>query len=125
MKRWCVCVALLVLAVLSLAPYLPLPGPWTFAVGQEKRTDDDAQAAAAAEAFERCIQRKPTRADLLEAFQALGRVHQRAQRTEQALAIWARLEKLFPDDARVQEQIATTLAEEGQNEQALQRYEAL
>lgn len=79
----------------------------------------------AAEAFERAIARKPNPTDVLEIFQALGRVHQRAQRPDQALAVWNRLEKLFPDDLRVQEQIATTLAEEGQHEQALTRYELL
>jgi tetratricopeptide (TPR) repeat protein len=83
------------------------------------------QPGAAAEAFERAITRKPNRADLLDIFQALGRVYQRAQKTEQALGVWNRLEKLFPDDARVQEQIATTLVEEGQFAQALPRLEKL
>src|SRR5262245_27707123 len=59
------------------------------------------QPDAAAQAFERAIARKPNRTDLLDIFQALGRVHQRAQRPEQALAVWARLEQVFPDDARV------------------------
>src|SRR5262245_4089938 len=80
---------------------------------------------AAAEAFERAIARKPNRADLLDLFQALGRVWQRAQQPEKALAVWARLEQAFPDDLRVQEQIASTLAEEGQFDQALPRYEKL
>src|SRR6266446_6127953 len=79
------------------------------------------QPEAAAEAFERAIARKPNRNDLLDAFQALGRVYQRLQRTEKALEVWNRLEKLFPDDARVQEQIAITLVEEGQFAQALPR----
>jgi tetratricopeptide (TPR) repeat protein len=83
------------------------------------------QPDAAAAAFERAIERKPARTDLLDIFQALGRVYQRAQRTEQALGVWNRLEKLFPDDERVQEQIAATLAEEGQHEPALKRYEVL
>src|SRR5262245_61211664 len=83
------------------------------------------QPDAAAQAFERAIQRKPNRTDLLDIFQALGRVYQRAQKTEQALAVWARLEKQFPDDLRVQEQIAGALVEEGQFEQALPRYEKL
>src|SRR5882672_10808859 len=65
-------------------------------------------------AFEETIQRKPPQADLLEVFQALGRVHQRAQRTQEALEVWSRLEKLFPGDAHVQEQIAVALVEEGQ-----------
>ncbi|HEY7326940.1 MAG TPA: tetratricopeptide repeat protein, partial [Gemmataceae bacterium] len=83
------------------------------------------QPDAAAEAFERAIARKPGRTDLLDIFQALGRVYQRAQRSDKALTVWSRLEQLFPDDQRVQEQIASTLAEEGQYDQALPRYEKL
>jgi tetratricopeptide (TPR) repeat protein len=83
------------------------------------------QPDQAALAFERALARKPARQDLLEIYQALGRVHQRAHRNDQALAVWKRLEAAFPDDARVQEQIADILAEEGQNEPALSRYEAL
>jgi tetratricopeptide (TPR) repeat protein len=83
------------------------------------------QPDAAAEAFERAIARNPNRNDLLDIFQALGRVYQRAQRTEKALAVWKRLEELFPDDPRVQDQIATTLTEESQYEQALPRVEKL
>jgi len=83
------------------------------------------QPDAAADAFERAIVRKPAQADLLDIFQALGRVHQRAQHHEKALEVWNRLEKLFPDDQRVQEQIAATLVEEGRHEQALPRFETL
>jgi tetratricopeptide (TPR) repeat protein len=83
------------------------------------------QPDSAAEAFERAITRKPARTDLLDIFQALGRVYQRAQRSDKALNVWSRLEQLFPDDRRVQEQIASTLAEEGQYDQALPRYEKL
>src|SRR6478736_1426639 len=83
------------------------------------------QPDKAAFAFEEAIQRKPPQADLLEVFQALGRVHQRAQRSQEALEVWSRLEKLFPGDARVQEQIAVTLVEEGQSAEALPRYETL
>ncbi|HEY2412465.1 MAG TPA: DUF1583 domain-containing protein [Pirellulaceae bacterium] len=83
------------------------------------------QPEKAVAAFEEAIARKPAQVDLLEIFQALGRVHQRAQRSDEALAVWSRLEKLFPSDLRVQEQIALTLAEEGQLAQALPRYEAL
>ena len=79
---------------------------------------------AAAEAFERAIVAKPARTDLLDVFQSLGRVHQRAQRTEKALDVWNRLEKTFPDDLRVQEQIAATLTEEGQHQQALPRWKS-
>ena len=71
------------------------------------------------------LERKPARNDLLEIFQALGRVYQRTQKNDQALQVWNRLEALFPNDARVQEQIAAALAEENQPAQALPRFEAL
>ena len=83
------------------------------------------QPEQAVDAFERAIARNPPRTDLLEIFQQLGRVHQRAQHTDAALAVWKRLEALFPNDPRVQEQIATTLVEEGQYALALPRYEQL
>jgi tetratricopeptide (TPR) repeat protein len=83
------------------------------------------QPEQAAAAFERALQRKPPRNDLLEIFQALGRVYQRTQRADQALQVWGRLEALFPDDPRVQEQIASALAEEDQPAQALPRFETL
>jgi tetratricopeptide (TPR) repeat protein len=83
------------------------------------------QPDAAADAFERAIARKPSRTDLLPIFQALGRVHQRAYHTEKALGVWNRLEALFPDDLRVQEQIAEALAEETDPARALPRYENL
>ncbi len=83
------------------------------------------QPDAAAEAFERSIARKPIRTDLLEIFQALGKVHQRARRFDQALAVWNRLERLLPDDLRVQEQIAQALVDEGQFAEALPKLESL
>ena len=49
----------------------------------------------------------------------------RAQRSDEALNVWRRLEALFPDDPRVLEQIAVTLAEEGQPALGLPRYEKL
>ncbi|MFO0956939.1 MAG: tetratricopeptide repeat protein [Isosphaeraceae bacterium] len=83
------------------------------------------QTDPAAEAFERALERKPARVDAMEIYQALGRVHQRARRNDQALKVWERLEAQFPDDARVAEQIALTLAEEGQPALALARFEKL
>jgi predicted Zn-dependent protease len=84
------------------------------------------QPAEAVDAFERALARKTSnRNDLLEIYQALGQLHQRAQRTEQALAVWRRLEDQFPDDIRVRERIAAALAEDGQLEPALARYQAL
>ena len=79
----------------------------------------------AAAAFERAITRKPNRNDLLDIYGSLGRVYQRAQKTDKALDVWNRLEAQYPDDARVQEQIATALADEGQYDQALPRLEKL
>ena len=69
--------------------------------------------------------RKPARNDLLEIFQALGRVYERTQKSDQALQVWNRLEALFPNDPRVGEQIASALAEENQPAVALPRYEEL
>ena len=83
------------------------------------------QPDKAAEALERSIQRKPAQADLLDIFQSLGRVYQRAQKTDKALEVWNRLEKQFPNDARVQEQIATTLLEENEFAAALPRFQGL
>src|SRR5262249_51138917 len=83
------------------------------------------QPEKASAAFEEAIARKPEEADLLEVFQALGRAQQGAQRTKEALEVGNRLEQLFPGDARVQEQIAVTLVEEGQPAEALPRYESL
>ena len=83
------------------------------------------QPDQAAAAFERALERKPVRNDLLEIFQALGRVYQRTQKNDQALQVWNRLESLFPNDSRVQEQIASALADENQPAIALPRFEAL
>ncbi len=83
------------------------------------RTDD------AAAAYERAISRKPPRTDLLDLYQQLGQIHQRARKAKEALAVWDRMEKAFPDDQRVQEQIATTLADENDHAGALERFEKL
>ena len=72
------------------------------------------QPEQAAGAFERALARKPSRTDLLEIFQALGRVYERTQKADQALQVWNRLEALFPNDPRVGEQIASALADENQ-----------
>ena len=77
------------------------------------------QPEEAAAALERALGRNPSRTDQIEIFQTLGRVYQRTQKTEEALAVWGRLKALFPGDLRVGEQIATALAEEGQTQQAL------
>ena len=86
------------------------------------RHDKNTEAVVA---FEQAIARKPTRTDLLEISLQLGRVHQRAQRGDEALKVWMRLESAFPDDVRVLEQIATTLVEEESYFEALRRFERL
>ncbi|MBC8113482.1 MAG: tetratricopeptide repeat protein, partial [Candidatus Saccharimonas sp.] len=83
------------------------------------------QSDKAVEAFERAVQRQPARTDLLEVFQSLGRVHQRTARSDKALDVWNRLEQQFPNDERVQEQIATTLLDEEAFDAALPRFEKL
>ncbi|GAB5406393.1 MAG: hypothetical protein Aurels2KO_46240 [Aureliella sp.] len=79
----------------------------------------------AAEAMQRAISKQPSRADMLQIFQELGRIYQRTGRNEEALAVWADLEKRFPGDLGVQEQIASILAQEGAEEAARQRYTKL
>jgi tetratricopeptide (TPR) repeat protein len=66
----------------------------------------------AADAMERAIRRKPAMADLMEIYQSLGRLYQRSQKRAEALSVWSRWEQQFPNDLRVQVQIATTLLEE-------------
>jgi len=83
------------------------------------------QADKAVPAFEEAIRRNPSPADCVEIFQTLARVHQRAGRTKEALEVLGRLEKLFPGDWRVHEQIALALVEEGQHLEALARYGSL
>ncbi len=79
----------------------------------------------AAEALRRAIDRQPARADMLAIFQDLGRIYQRTGRTQEALEVWRQLEKQFPGDLQVREQIATILADEGATAAALERYTAL
>jgi tetratricopeptide (TPR) repeat protein len=79
----------------------------------------------AADAMERAIRRKPAVADLMEIYQSLGRLYQRSQKRTEALGVWTRWEQQFPNDLRVQEQIATTLLEEEDFENALPRFEVL
>lgn len=80
------------------------------------------QTDAAAAALERSIERGPARNEALPVFTELGRIYGRAGQHEKAIAVWSKLEELFPGDQRVGEQIARTLADEGQPEVALERY---
>lgn len=79
----------------------------------------------AAAAIERAIEKGPARNEALPIFTELGRIYGRAGASEKALNVWTRLEKQFPGDSRVGGQIATTLADEGNVEEALKRFEAL
>ena len=83
------------------------------------------QTEKAAEAMERAIERKPARNEALPIFTELGRIYGRAGQSEKALNVWQKLEALFPGDPKVGGQIARTFAEEGNVEEALERYEKL
>ncbi|MCO8124513.1 tetratricopeptide repeat protein [Stieleria sp. TO1_6] len=83
------------------------------------------QTEKAAAAIQRAVDRKPPRNEALPVFTELGRIYGRAGQAEKALAVWKQLESLFPGDSRVGGQIATTLAEEGNLDEALRRFEAL
>lgn len=80
---------------------------------------------SAAEALERSLSRNIPRAVQEKVFQMLGRIYQRGQRSEKAIQLWQRFEQAFPDDDRVQEQIASIQIEENQLEEALVRYERM
>ena len=56
------------------------------------------QPENAALAFERALMRKPTRTDLLDIFQSLGRVYRPPRRTTRPSQVWNRLEAIFPGD---------------------------
>ncbi len=79
----------------------------------------------AVEAFERALEKSQTPTERLDIYKALGRTHQRSYHQEEALAVWKRMEAELPSNAQVQEEIATALAEDGLNEEALVRYEQL
>ena len=95
----------------------------SFSLGQNLMTLNRWEDAAAA--LERAIQRKPAPTDLLDVFQTLGRVLQRLAPGDKVVEVWARLEKLVPDDPRVPLLIAKTLLDDGHWEAALPRFEAL
>ncbi len=80
---------------------------------------------AAAEAMQRAIDRKPPRRDFLNIATQLGRLYQRSDQTAKAMEIWKQLETSFPGDDGVRQRIARALADEGDYENALKRYESL
>lgn len=83
------------------------------------------QSDKAVTAFEQAIALKPPRADLLEIYREYAGGLQRARRPEESLNVWVRLEKQFPGDRRVREQIAAAMAQDGRWQEALTRYQQL
>ena len=79
----------------------------------------------AAEALEQAIQCQPSRNEAVPIFTELGRLYGRIGASHKALSVWNRLEQQFPGDARVAGQIASTLAEDGDLNEALKRFELL
>jgi len=83
------------------------------------------QTENAADAIERAIERKPSRTEALPIYTELGRIYSRAGLPEKSLTVWTRLEEVFPGDTRVAARIAQTLVDEGNLQQALERYTKL
>ena len=94
-----------------------------FYLGQSLVRNGNGNEAIAA--FEQSLARNPSRTDRLEIYGQMGKVYQRAQRSNDALEVWKRLEREFPDDLRVLEQIAVTMSEEGDFASAIPRLERL
>lgn len=92
-------------------------------LGQSLQAIGETQLAA--EAMERALKKDVPRAMQEKVFLKLGRIYQRTQQTEKAIDLWKRFESAFPNDDRVQEQIASILIDENQLEEALARYESL
>ena len=103
--------------------FLPDDAACSFYLGRALLAIGQTEKAAAA--MERAIERGPARSEALPMFTALGRIYSRAGESEKSLAVWTRLEQLFPGDTRVGGQIARTLADEGSLEEAKARYEKL
>jgi len=76
----------------------------------------------AAAALERCLEIGPAPTELFDVYQSLARSYQRSLENEKAANVWKRLEEKMPNDVRVLEQIANRLAEDGNWQQALDRY---
>lgn len=92
-------------------------------LGQSLQAIGETQLAA--QAMERALTKDIPRAMKEKVFLKLGRIYQRAQQTEKAIDLWKRFQSAFPNDDRVQEQIASILIDENQLEEALARYESL
>ncbi|MEL6104930.1 MAG: DUF1583 domain-containing protein [Planctomycetota bacterium] len=79
----------------------------------------------AAAAMQRALDRKPPRQEFLRIAGQLGRLYQRDGRTEDAVAIWEKLEESFPGDDGVRQRIARVMMEEGDTAGALERFDSL
>ncbi|MGV2338070.1 MAG UNVERIFIED_CONTAM: hypothetical protein LVR18_29665 [Planctomycetaceae bacterium] len=82
-------------------------------------------AAAAVEACENALARKPTPTDLPGIARDLSAAFRRAGRAAEVPALWTRIEAADPDNLRLCEQAATALREARLPEQALIRYQRL
>ncbi|QDT02593.1 tetratricopeptide repeat protein [Rubripirellula lacrimiformis] len=102
---------------------LPKDAACSFYLGKSLLAIGETEKAAAA--MQRAIDRGPARNEAVPIFTELGRIYGRAGQNEKALAVWTQLESMFPGDGRVGGQIARTQAEEGNLEEALQRFVAL
>ncbi len=91
--------------------------------GQALLLIGDTEAAAAA--LQVAIDRKPPKAEYLAIGAQLGRLYQRAGKVAESIKVWNELERTFPNDDGVRHRIAATLAEEGDLQGALARYESL
>ena len=105
---------------------------------QQRRPDDavaawylgkafamDGQLQSAADWLKQAISQQPARSDLLQIAAELGDVYDRLRQPERAVTLWQQLEQAFPDDVRVAEWIADSLARSGQWQQAVQRFDRL
>ncbi|MDR2707079.1 MAG: tetratricopeptide repeat protein, partial [Planctomycetaceae bacterium] len=76
-------------------------------------------------ALEISVQRKPSRADIRNVLQTLGRTYERFGDSKKSEMVWNQLEELFPDDPEMLAQIAELLESENRFDEALKRYEKL
>ncbi|MCA9059109.1 MAG: tetratricopeptide repeat protein [Planctomycetaceae bacterium] len=111
--------------------------PLLKAAAQQRRTDAVAfwylaqasagagDQAAAQEAFEAAIDCEPAKQDLLEIYRDYGRNLQQTGDGERAIGIWNRMIEEFPRDLLVRQQLADTLTELQERDQAIRQYEEL
>ena len=76
-------------------------------------------------AFERALTRQPNRLDVLDGGLLLGQSLQRHGLKSAAEHVWQQIDALFPNDVRVQEQLASAIARSGEHALAAARFEQL